>query len=88
MRKYVITQENSHGFKIGTVVTLTEDDGSNMPGVTGKNIRGTVCQYWVRYTDMREYIPWYTRLYRGIMGALFGPESHAVNRYENKEATK
>jgi hypothetical protein len=27
-------------------------------------------------------IPWYARLYRGIMGALFGPESHAVNRYE------
>lgn len=29
-------------------------------------------------------ISWHTLLYRGIMGAIFGPESYAVNRYSEK----
>jgi hypothetical protein len=46
------------------------------------------CGYGLPKDAVSKHIPWYTRLYRGIMVALFGPESHAVNRYEDQEATK
>lgn len=79
----VVKNTTQHGFIVGQIVELCDnpaelDDGSKM--------YFNAKMHWAWYCkpcDVRPYLgPWWIRLYRAIFGALFGPESHAVNRYE------
>ena len=81
-RRFEITKEGSHAFDIGTIVEMVEDDGTNMPKMIGIDRFGDYDDYWVRYSEMKEIKPnIFRRIVNGIIGALFGPESHSSERY-------
>jgi hypothetical protein len=82
-RKFRITGNTcSHDFKIGSVVTIEIDDGSNFPRMTDRK-----SQYWVFYSDMEEITDRkpspLSRLYTAIVGALFWP--YHRDRYQDGE---
>ena len=81
-KKYEIIKEGSHGFSIGTIVTIKTDDGSYQPLMEGWwDGANRIDTFWVRYDEVRK-LTFMSSLYRAIVGALFGPESHSVNRYK------
>lgn len=84
MTEYKVIQDTSmHRFKIGSIITRTDnpvvlDDG-------GKEYTDGKEERMVHDEDVRVYVQsWPVRLYRAIVGALFGPESHSKERYSQK----